>query len=126
MTFENLTGEKSLDYLCKAIPNLIITNLEQSKHLNVMTWERMHDLLEALGKDDVELIDEDLGFELCRMDGIETIVLGSFTKAGDIVVTDAKVLDVTTKKLIKTTSSKGEGVASILRMQIPARPHRSD
>ncbi|UCG91641.1 MAG: tetratricopeptide repeat protein [candidate division WOR-3 bacterium] len=118
MTFENLTGERSLDYLCKAIPNLLITNLEQSRHLSVMTWERMHDLLEAVGKEDVELIDEDLGFELCRMDGIETIVLGSFTKAGDIVVTDVKVLDVTTKKLLKTTSSKGEGVASILKVQI--------
>jgi len=118
MTFENLTGERNLDYLCKAIPNLLITNLEQSRHLSVMTWERMHDLLEALGKEDVELIDEDLGFQLCRMDGIEAIVMGSFTKAGDVVVTDAKVLDVATKKLIKTTSSKGEGVASILKMQI--------
>lgn len=118
MTFENLTGENNLDYLCKAIPNLLITNLEQSRHLSVMTWERMHDLLKILGKEDTELIDEDLGFELCRMDGIEAIVMGSFTKAGDVVVTDVKVLDVTTKKLIKTTSSKGEGVASILRMQI--------
>ncbi len=118
MTFENLTGEKSLDYLCKAIPNLLITNLEQSRHLSVMTWERMHDLLDALGQEDIELIDEDLGFELCRTDGIEAIVLGSFTKAGNIVVTEAKVLDVATKKLIKTTSSKGEGVASILKTQI--------
>jgi len=118
MTFENLTGERNLDYLCKAIPNLLITNLEQSRHLSVMTWERMHDLLDALGKEDIELIDEDLGFQLCRMDGIEAIVMGSFTKAGDVVVTDAKVLDVATKKLIKTTSSKGEGVASILKMQI--------
>jgi tetratricopeptide (TPR) repeat protein/TolB-like protein len=118
MTFENLTGQKNLDYLCKAIPNLLITNLEQYRHLSVMTWERMHDLLDVLGKEDVELIDEDLGFELCRTDGIEAIVLGSFTKAGNVVVTEAKVLDVATKKLIKTTSSKGEGVASILKMQI--------
>jgi tetratricopeptide (TPR) repeat protein/TolB-like protein len=118
INFTNRTGDAQFDYLCAAIPNLLITNLEQSRHLSVMTWERMHDLLDALGKEDVELIDEDLGFELCRTDGIEAIVLGSFTKAGNIVVTEAKVLDVTTKKLIKTTSSKGEGVASILKMQI--------
>jgi len=118
INFTNRTGDSQFDYLCEAIPNLLITNLEQSKHLSIMTWERMHDLLDALGKEDVELIDEDLGFELCRTDGIEAIVLGSFTKAGNIVVTEAKVLDVTTKKLIKTTSSKGEGVASILKMQI--------
>ncbi len=118
MIFENLTGEKSLDYLCKAIPNLLITNLEQSEHLSVMTWERMHDLLAVLGKEDSELVDEDLSFELCRMDRIEAIVLGSFTKAGNTVVTEAKVLDVTTKKLLKTTSARGEGVASILKTQI--------
>jgi len=118
INFTNRTGDSQFDYLCEAIPNLLITNLEQSKHLSVMTWERMHDLLDALGKEDVELIDEHLGFELCRTDGIEAIVLGSFTKAGNVVVTEAKVLDVATKKLIKTTSSKGEGVASILKMQI--------
>jgi tetratricopeptide (TPR) repeat protein len=118
MTFKNLTGEESLDYLSEAIPNLLITNLEQSKDLSVMTWERMHDVMKAMGKEDVKSIDEDLGFELCRLDGIEAIVVGSFTKAGDMFATDVKVLDVETKRLMKGTSSKGEGVASILKLQI--------
>ena len=118
ITFKNRTGESSFDYLCEAIPNLLITNLEQSKYLSVMTWERMHDLLKAMGKEDVKSVDEDLGFELCYMEGIQVIILGSFTKAGDMFVTDVKVLDVTTKKILKTTSSKGEGVASILKIQI--------
>jgi len=118
ITFKNRTGESSFDYLCEAIPNLLITNLEQSRYLSVMTWERMHDLLKAMGKDDVKSVDEDLGFELCYMEGIQVIILGSFTKAGDMFVTDVKVLDVTTKKILKTTSSKGEGVASILKIQV--------
>lgn len=118
MTFKNLTGESSFDYLSEAIPNLLITNLEQSKYLSVMTWERMYDLLEAMGKEDVKSVEKELGFELCRMDGVDTIVLGSFTKAGDMFATDVKVLDVETKRLLKTASSKGEGVASILKTQI--------
>lgn len=118
MTFKNLTGESSFDYLSEAIPSLLITNLEQSRDLSVMTWERMHDVLRAMGKEDVRSIDDDLGFELCRMDGIEAIVLGSFTKAGDIFATDVKVLDVESKKLLKSTNSKGEGVGSILKTQI--------
>lgn len=118
ITFKNRTGESSFDYLCEAIPNLLITDLEQSKYLSVMTWERMHDLLKAMDKEDVKSVDEDLGFELCYMEGIEVIILGSFTKAGDMFVTDVKVLDVTTKKILTTTSSKGEGVASILKIQI--------
>ena len=118
ITFQNLTGDNTYDYLQAAIPNLLITSLEQSKYLRVTTWERMYDLLKQMGKPNVEVIDKDLGFELCRMEGIETIVLGSFTKAGDVFATDVKVLDVETKRLLKTASSKGDGVASILRKQI--------
>jgi len=117
-SFENQTGDSTYDYLQKAIPNLLITSLEQSEYFRVVTWERMHDLLKQMGKEDVEIIDKDLGFELCRMDGIDTIVLGSFVKAGDMFATDVKVLDVETKRLLKSASSKGEGVGSILENQI--------
>jgi len=118
ISFENQTGDKAYDYLQKAIPNLLITSLEQSKYLRVATWERMHDLLKQIGKEDVETVDKDLGFELCRMDGVGAIVLGSFVKAGNIFATDVKVLDVVSKQMIKSTSSKGEGVQSILERQI--------
>ncbi|MGB6340662.1 MAG: tetratricopeptide repeat protein, partial [Candidatus Aminicenantaceae bacterium] len=60
----------------------------------------------------------DLGFELCRQNGIEAIVLGSFIKAGEMFATDVKVLDVTTKNLLKSTSSRGKGIDSILERQI--------
>jgi tetratricopeptide (TPR) repeat protein len=118
MVFKNQTGEAKFDYLCEAIPNLLITNLEQSKYLSVMTWERMYDLLKRMGKQDVKVIDEQLGFELCNRDGVNIIVLGSLTKAGETFVTDVKVLDVASKRLRYSTSSQGEGVASILKKQI--------
>jgi serine/threonine protein kinase/Tfp pilus assembly protein PilF len=118
ISFENQTGDATYDYLQEAIPSLLITSLEQSRFLSVTTWERMYDLLKQVGKEDVELIDADLGFEVCRMDGIEAVVLGSFTKAGDMFATNVKVLDVESKRLLKSVSSKGEGVGSILRVQI--------
>ncbi len=118
ISFKNLTGDKTFDYLQEAIPNLLITNLENTGLLYVMTWERMHDLLGQIGKKDVEIIDKDLGFELCRREGVESIILGSFIKAGDMFATDVKVLDVETKRLMKSASIKGEGIESILRTQI--------
>jgi len=118
ISFKNQTGDKAYDYLQEAIPNLLITSLEQTGYLYVATWERMYDLLKQMRKGDVEVIDRDLGFKLCRMEGIEAIVLGSFIKAGDMFATDVKVLDVETKKLLKSTSSKGEGIDSILKTQI--------
>jgi tetratricopeptide (TPR) repeat protein len=92
--------------------------MEQSKYLRVITWERMYDLLKQLGRENVDIIDKELGFELCLLEGVEAIILGSFVKAGDIFATDVKVLDVQSKRLLKSASSKGEGVGSILQNQI--------
>jgi tetratricopeptide (TPR) repeat protein/tRNA A-37 threonylcarbamoyl transferase component Bud32 len=118
VSFENQTGDKAYDHLKKVIPNLLITSLEQSGYFSVATWERLYDLLKQKGKGEVEFIDRDLGFDLCRMEGIDAIVLGSFAKAGDMFATDVKVLDVQTKKMLKSASSRGEGADSILKTQI--------
>lgn len=118
ISFENQTGDKTFDYLKKAIPNLLISSLEQSNYLRVTTWERMDDLLRQMGKAGSETIDKESGFELCRKDGVETIVVGSFVKAGDMFATDVKVLDVESKALLKSASSQGEGIRSILEKQI--------
>jgi serine/threonine protein kinase/Tfp pilus assembly protein PilF len=116
--FENLSGDSSLDYLQRAIPNLLITSFERSEQLRVTTWERMRDLMKQLDREDAELIDRELGFELCKLDGIETIVVGGFTKAGDVFATDVKVLDVGSKRLLASSSAKGKGVSSILASQV--------
>ncbi len=118
INFENITGEAQYDYLRTAIPNLLISKLEQSHFLRVTTWERMHDLLQQMGKPKVETIDKNLGFELCRRDSVNFIVLGSFTKAGNVFATDVKVLDVQSKRLLKSASARGEGAGSILKSQI--------
>ncbi|MBN2411387.1 protein kinase [candidate division KSB1 bacterium] len=118
LSFENHTGDDAYDRLQKVIPNLLITSLEQSKYLRVTTWQRMYDLLKQVGREDIEVIDEELGFELCRIDGVDAIVLGSITKLGDVFVTDIKVLDVHTKELLKSVRSEGKGVSSIIEKQI--------
>jgi tetratricopeptide (TPR) repeat protein len=84
----------------------------------VATWERMLDLLDQMGKKDVEVIDRDLGFDLCRMEGIKAIVIGSYIKAGETFATDVKVLDVQTKRILRSCTSKGEGASSIINRQI--------
>ena len=118
ISFENQTGDKAYDYLQKAIPNLLITSLERTGDHYVVTWERMRDLLAQIGEKDVETVDRDLGFKLCRREGVEAIVLGSYIKAENVFATDVKVLDVETKRLLKSASSKGTGVDSILQTQI--------
>jgi tetratricopeptide (TPR) repeat protein len=78
----------------------------------------MRDLAEQLGREGVEGIDEETGFELCRLDDIDLVVTGSFVKAGNTFATDVKVLDVETKELITSASAHGDGVESILESQV--------
>jgi serine/threonine protein kinase/Tfp pilus assembly protein PilF len=118
ISFENQTGDQAFDYLRKAIPSLLITSLEQRGGLYVVTWERMADLLSQMGEKDAETIGRESGFRLCRKEGIEAIVLGSFVKAGEMFATDVKVLDVETRKMLNSAGSRGEGADSILRTQI--------
>jgi len=116
--FKNQTGVADLDYLREAIPHLLITSLGESKRLKVTSWERMKDLLRNSGRDAAAIYDEEAGFEACRREGIEAIILGSFVKAGETFATDVQVLDVSSKHTLKSASAKGDGVDSILKSQI--------
>ncbi|MGB8960309.1 MAG: protein kinase [Candidatus Aminicenantales bacterium] len=116
--FKNQTGDTGLDYLREAIPNLLITSLEQSKHLRVTSWERLKDLLKQAGRDPSAVFDEEAGFEVCRKHGIDALVVGSYVKAGETFVTDVKILDAATRESLRSASARGEGVASILKSQI--------
>jgi len=113
ITFENQTGDPQYDNLKRVIPNLLITSLEQSKYLQVVTWERLRDLARQAGKESVDEIDADLGFELCRREKIDALVVGSFTKLGDRFVTDIKVLDVGSKGSLAVAKADGRGLESI-------------
>jgi serine/threonine protein kinase/Tfp pilus assembly protein PilF len=118
ISFDNQTGDETYDRLRKIIPNLLITSLEQSGNFYVVTWERMYDLLKQLGREDTEIIDRELGFELCRLDKIDYIVLGSVTKLGNVFATDVKILNVQSKELLQSASARGNDESSILESQI--------
>ena len=118
ISFDNQTGDETYDRLRKIIPNLLITSLEQSGNFYVVTWERLYDLLKQLGREDTEIINRELGFELCRLDNIDYIVLGSVAKLGDMFATDVKILDVQSKELLRSASAKGNNEGSILEHQI--------
>jgi len=116
--FKNQTGDPGLEHLREIIPNLLITSLEQSKHMRVASWQRLRDLFRQAGKGEAALYDEEAGFEVCRQQGIDAVVVGFFSKAGETFVSDVKVLDVGTREVLKSASAKGEGVNSIFISQV--------
>jgi len=118
ISFENLTGEEKYDFYRRSIPNLLITNLENAGFSYVVSWERMRDLLKQIGVEELEVIESEAGFEICRREGVEALVTGSINKAGDMFAIELRILDVETKRHIKTATSRGVGEQSIIESQI--------
>ena len=118
ISFENQTGDQTLDGYREIIPSRLITSLEQSQSFYVMSAERQKDLLKQVGKPGLKIIDSDAGFEVCRKEGVKALVTGSFYKAGDTFFTDVKVLDVRTKRLLRTAKTQGEGPQSLFIGQV--------
>ncbi len=118
VAFENQTGDRRFDHLRKVIPDLLITSLENTGRFQVTTWERAQDLLRQSGQGDVSLIDPESGFELCRRERVQALVTGSVTKAGNTFVTNLKVLDAESRRMLRSVTSRGEGENSIIRTQV--------
>ncbi len=118
ISFENLSGDPALDPYRKMIPSLLTTSLEQTQGFYVTGMERMQDILKQIGRQSGDLIDTELGLEICRRDGVKALVIGEFAKAGESFITNAKVLDSKTKRVLATARAQGAGPDSLCTTQV--------
>ena len=100
--FVNETDEKELD----GLSGLLITSLEQSRKLSVLTRSRMFDILKQLGKEEVTRIDENLSREICKQANINALVMASIRKLGQRYSIDLKVLDPQKDEYLFTAKKK--------------------
>ena len=107
--FANQTGEPELD----GLSGMLITSLEQSRQLSVLTRARMVDLLRQLGKSNVETVDEALGRELALGAGVRALVLASIRRFDQLYAIEMKVLDPATSEYLFTLKEQGTGKASV-------------
>ncbi|HLF15179.1 MAG TPA: tetratricopeptide repeat protein, partial [Bacteroidota bacterium] len=107
--FQNRTQEPELD----GLSGMLITAMEQSKRLSVVTRTHMFDILKQMGKADVDKIDESLGKEICSKAGIGALVTASVQKFGKLYIIDLKVLDPSKNEYLFTAKEEGEGQESI-------------
>ena len=110
--FVNETSEPELD----GLSGMLITSLEQSQRLAVLTRSRMFDILKQLGKQDVDHIDETLGKEIARQAHLDVLIIASIRKLGRLYIIDLKALVPDRDEYLFTAREEGEGQESILTM----------
>jgi tetratricopeptide (TPR) repeat protein len=107
--FVNETRDPELDGLSV----MLITSLEQSRRLAVVTRSRMVDLARQMGREPPARIDEALGKELAARAGARTLVLATLHRFDDVYAVDLLAVDPTRNDYLFALSEKGRGKSSV-------------
>jgi hypothetical protein len=108
--FVNETGEDELD----GLSGLLITSLEQSAALRVLTRSRMVDVLKQLGKGEVDRIDETLAREVGRQSGVRALLLASVRKVDDAYLLEMRALDPFLDEYVFTLKDRAANKREVL------------
>ena len=114
--FKNNTGDPSLDHWRTAIADLLITDLSQSKYLRVLSGEVIFDLLTQLNQLDAQVYSYDVLMEVARRGGVENVLIGNYTRAGNRFRLNVTLQDARTGELIASESVEGTGERSFYSM----------
>jgi serine/threonine protein kinase/Tfp pilus assembly protein PilF len=107
--FVNETDEPELN----SLSGMLITALEKSRRLSVLTRSRVFDILRQIGKENVDRIDENIGLEICRKLNIHVLAIGTIRKFGKNYSIDLKIIDPIKNEYLFTTSEQAESQEEI-------------
>jgi len=109
MYFKNNTGDESLDHWRNALSDLLITDLSQSKHIRVLSAERLFDILQQLDQLDASAYSSQVLKEVAARGGVENVLVGNFTRANDTFRINVSLQKASTGELIGSEGVEGHG-----------------
>jgi tetratricopeptide (TPR) repeat protein/TolB-like protein/predicted Ser/Thr protein kinase len=114
--FENVTGDPSLDWLHTGLTEMLVTDLSQSPHVEVLPTERLYQILQELNRLDERITSVEVMQEVALRAGVETLVTGNFMKAGENIRINIRVQEAKSGKILATEKVEGVGESSVFSM----------
>ncbi len=116
MHFENNTGDATLAHWRKAISDLLIADLSQSRFLQVLSGERLYDIMQGLDILAAPTYSSDDLKKVAERGGVRYILVGKMTQAGDIIRLNTTLLEARTGEIIGSKQVEGEGEDSLFSL----------
>jgi serine/threonine protein kinase/tetratricopeptide (TPR) repeat protein len=113
MYFENRSGEPDLE---RILVEMLTTNLSRYDTLEVVSSQRLRDILKILGKQDVEFIDSSVATDVAKHADVDTMLLGSIFRIGDRIQVTGQLADVETGNNLGAAQAEGTRVQDIFDM----------
>ena len=108
MYFENMVDREDSDKIADMITALLITDLSESQYMRVVSRQRLYDILELLGKQDLKVIDKTVASKVAQKAGVKWILTGSILQTEPNIVLTSDISEATTGEILATQRITGE------------------
>jgi eukaryotic-like serine/threonine-protein kinase len=108
MYFENLVDRGDKERLGEIVTNLLITGLSESQYLNVVSSQRLYDILKLLGKEGTKVIDKNVASQVASKAGAKRMLLGSILQVEPRFVLTSQLVDVESGRVLGSQRITGE------------------
>jgi serine/threonine protein kinase/Tfp pilus assembly protein PilF len=116
MYFENNTGDPGMDHYRKSISDLLITDLSQSKYLDVLSGAKLFNILSKMGQLEEKTYSSEAIEEIANRGRVKHVIVGSFSRAGDVYRLNYSILDAATSDIVGSDTVQGQGEESFWTM----------
>jgi tetratricopeptide (TPR) repeat protein len=116
MSFKNNSGDANLDHWREMIADSLVADLNQSKYLDVLSSERLYQILKDLNQLDAKTYSSSVIKQVAVRGGVNHILVGDFAKAGETIRIHVNLIDARKNKTIATETDEGVGAENIFAM----------
>ncbi len=116
MYFKNNTGDESLEHWRIALSDLLITDLAQSKHIRVLSGDRLFAILSELDQLGAKSYSSDVLEKVAEKGRVNHILLGDYSQAGDNYRINVMLHDIISGELAGSKWVEGQGLGSFHSM----------
>ncbi|MGB7062672.1 MAG: FlgO family outer membrane protein [Candidatus Zixiibacteriota bacterium] len=117
MYFDNLADLEDAERLGKIVTNLLITDLSESQYLEVVSSQRLYDILKLLGKEGTTRVDRDVASQIATKAGAKWMLMGSILQVEPEMILTSQLVNVATGAVAasqRVTGEVGEKVFSMV------------
>ena len=114
--FENNTGDPSLDWMRTGLADMIVTDLSQSTHIEVVGTDRIVQILQEIKREDDRSISSSVVQEVAARAGADNVLIGSYVKAGGTIRISARLQDARTGRIVSAERVEGQGESGLFTL----------
>ncbi len=114
--FDNTSGDKELDWLRTGITEMVVTDLSQSPHLEVVGTDRLYDIMAELRRADDKVVSPDVIREVAERTGVDNVIVGSYLRAGEAIRINVRLQEAKTGRIVSSERVEGPNASSLFAM----------